>query len=594
MGGDLLIAGANYIVRTSLAAEGSKMLQQAKMQAKSSTTLKGNHRRLLSQGVTRSSPASPSLTASRSPSHLTSLSVSAPPEDDAKRQKLQAIRVPLVHLLATRPLSARYLSQKINCTEADCKEILKKVGQRGLDDSKFDLAKQAYKELDVWSFDYSSQDDRELAIGKAISAFDRQRIGKDDHLWQMLLPRAQRGKGKCLSKLNLQAGQAKKAMTPKINVQDTDRPPTASKASTLEGDKSHRLAPSDAEPMARAQSQSQHKKSSVKDKEAQGKKVAEVAAKKPIALSKVTKANNISNTAKKTVTKPGIPQGKIKSAEFVHESDDDSDDQVSAPKKSTPKAVSRPTPTHSSTTASKPKAPAQKEDRPKFEREESAVAKKGIAMKKLPSTGSSTESKSNKSDSSQEAVPMAKSQSRQRTTSSPHKPSPLGSSPPANASDMDVDVQSPPPSSRSSTPLIAQAQKTKIPNGIKQNPGHLRTPSDSPLKRKANELDSGIHDHSGMTANDRNTTKRPKTSPMSPPTSDSSTGGRKVAPLNSAKRSTVDMAKQFKRIYEKYYKTDRELRAMERPPPDRVVELVKMRNKLIQMKTEIGHGVTSL
>ena len=570
------------------------MLQQAQLQAKSSTTLKGNHRRLLSQGMTRSSPASPSLTASQSPSHLNSLHVSTPPENDAKGQRLQAIRVPLIHLLATRPLSARYLSQKINCTEADCREILKKVGQRGLDNSKFDLAKQAYKELDVWSFDYSSQDDRDLAIDKAISAFDRQRIGKDDRLWQMLLPREQRGKGKCLSRLNFQAGQAKKAMTPKINVQDADRPPTVAKSLKPDGEKSDRLAPSDAEPMARAQSQGQHKKSSVKDREGQSKRTAGVTAKKPIAPSKITKATNNNTTAKKTVTKSGTPQAKIKSDEFVHESDDDSDGQVSAPKKSTSKAVSKSTSNNSSTTAAKPKSAAPKEDKPKSAREESTIAKKGIAMKKLPSTGSSIESKSIKSDSSQEAVPMAKSQSRQRTTSSPHKPSPLGSSPPANASDMDIDVQSPPPSSTSSTPLITQAQKAKIPNGIKQNPGHLRTPSDSPLKRKANELDSGIHDHGGFTSTNGNSAKRPKTSPMSPPTSDSSTGGRKVAHLNSTKSSTVDMAKQFKRIYERYYKTDRELRAMERPPPDRVVELVKMRNRLVQMKTEIGQGVASL
>ena len=569
------------------------MLEKANLQSKSSAFLKGNHRRLLSQGTTRSLPTSPSLSATRSPAPRTPLYTSAPASNDLRGRKLQAIRVPLIHLLAIRPVSARFLSQKIGCTETECREVLQKVGQQhSLDASKYDLSKQAYKELDVWSFDYQSDEDRQSAIDRAISAFDRQRIGKEDQLWQMLLPRGERGKGKHLSRLNLQAGQAKKAMTPRISVEDTDDRAAAQKAGKGGSEKKDRLAPNDPEPMARSHSHGQHKKTLVKEKEAQSKRILGTASNKAVAPNRVTKPT--STPVRKAAAKNAVAPGKVKSSEYVHESDEeDSEEDSFSPKKPPTKPVTKTAAKSSIVSSAKQQSAVSKNPGRNSDGASSKVARKGVAMKKLPSAGSSSESKAIMAESSQESVPMKKSQSRQCNTSSPHKPSPLGSSPPANASDMDFDVRSPPLSSASSTPLIAQSQKAKVSNGLTSAAGQIRTPSDTPLKRKANDIDSDVHNHSGLTNGTGSTVKRPKTSPMSPPTSDSSTGGKKTIAQIIGHNTTVDMANRFKRYYEKYLKVDQELRAMAHPPPEKVTELIKMRERLVQMKQEIGQGVVT-
>ena len=564
------------------------MLQQATLQSKSSMALNSNHRRLMSQGSARSLPTSPSLTATRSPVPHTTVPASISMSDDPKGQKLQAIRVPLIHLLAIRPVSAGFLSQKIGCTEDECKEVLQKVGQQySSDNSKFDLAKQAYKELDVWAFAYQSDEDRQSAIDRAISAFDRQRIAKEDQLWQRLLPREERGKGKYLSRLNLHAGQAKKAVTPKINVQDADNASTAPKTTKKGGDKQDRLAPSDADPTVRSHSQSQIKKASTKEKEAQSKRILANAATKPVAPSKVTKP--INGTVKRAATKTNVATGKIKSAEYVHDSDDeDSDDNVGPPKKAAPKAGPKMAAKPSTVSSVKQRIAAVKKPDSTSRKVEPKAVEKGVAMKKLPSSDSISDSKSATTDSNQESVPMSKSQSRQRNTSSPHKPSPLGSSPPANASDMDIGTHSPPLSSASSTPLVSHSREAKLIDGVKPKSSHIRTPSDSPMKRKANDIDSGSH--SGLVNGTGNITKRQKPSPMSPPTSDSSTGGHKGFPQITGRDPTVDLAKHFKKYYEKYHNVDCELRAMARPPREKVAELIRMRDRLLQMKQEIARG----
>ena len=566
---------------------------QATQQSKASTLLKANHRRLLSHGTSRSLPASPSLSATRSPAPHTSTTTSNPASNDLRGQKLRAIRVPLIHLLAIRPVSARFLSHKIGCTETECKEVLQKVGQQHtLDASKYDLSKQAYKELDVWSFSYQSEEDRRSAIDRVISAFDRQRIGKEDRLWQMLLPREERGKGKTLSRLNLQAGQAKKATTPRIHVEEADTVTTAKKSTNVEHGKDSRLAPSDAEAKGRSQSQDRYKKRSVKEKEAQSKRILGTASNKPVAPSKVTKP--LSTPAKRAGSKNASVQGKVKSAEYVHKSDDEDTDEGMPPEtKPSVKPTSKLAAKKLAAPSAKQQPTLSKNARRKSDGGDTKLVQKGTATKKVPSAAtavSNSESKAANRESNQDSVPMAKSQSRQRNTSSPHKPSPLGSSPPANASDLDFDARSPPLSSASSTPLVAQSQKVRITSGVTTGTGQLRTPSDATLKRKANDTVTGIHDHSGLAHSTGNPAKRPKTSPMSPPTSDSSTGGKKVSQQAAGRDTTVDMARQFKKFYEKYFKVDQELRAMARPPPEKIMELVKMRDRLVQMKRQIGQG----
>ena len=88
---------------------------------------------------------------------------------------------------------------------------------------RWTLNDKAFKELDVWNFDYPNQDDRQLAINCALSAFDRMRSSTQEKVWDMLLPKNERGKGKILSNLDLHKGPIKQSNTPRI--QDFLGPP---------------------------------------------------------------------------------------------------------------------------------------------------------------------------------------------------------------------------------------------------------------------------------------------------------------------------------------------------------------------------------
>lgn len=69
-------------------------------------------------------------------------------------------------------------------------------------DGVWKLNDKMYKEVQPYDFAYS-EEQREKVVNHAIRAFDRIRIPKADSLWQQLLPAERRGKGECLSRLNL-------------------------------------------------------------------------------------------------------------------------------------------------------------------------------------------------------------------------------------------------------------------------------------------------------------------------------------------------------------------------------------------------------
>ena len=196
---------------------------------------------------------SPSLSAVGSP-HIMATVTSEPLEEDAKAQKARAIRIPLIHFLAVRPVSLKYLVHTLRCEEKDCLEVLDRVGkQYRLDESKWDLSDKAFKELDVWQFGYKTADDRQSAIDRAISSFDRSRLARTHPLWQKLLPFHERGKGKVLSNLNLSDPSAQRGATPRIQVQPSTDSATNQQTPGNDSDaRQDRLAPSDAESMARS------------------------------------------------------------------------------------------------------------------------------------------------------------------------------------------------------------------------------------------------------------------------------------------------------------------------------------------------------
>lgn len=550
----------------------------------------------LGAAMTRSTPASPTVTASR-PGQATPVAPrSAPVVQDEKSQKLQALKIPLVHLVAIRPMSLKFLANKVGCSQDECRQVLEKVGKPfRLDPDKWDLSDRAFKELDVWKFSYESDNDRELAIEHAISAYDRMRLSRDDKLWQLLLPKAGRGRGKVVSKLQLHQGPIQKSSTPKIHVQRTTEDQVNDKTANTEGGEKHHLAPADATPMARSQSSDQIKKKRVSEQEAQSKRLLSGKPKKAAATPKASDA-----TKKKGTKKGGAGGSNVKSSEFVHDSDEDEgmeDFAISAPKAIVTKTSEAATKNSQKTTIPDEgdtiKQLQQSEKAQKRVKTPNGV-KKPIpdAAKRPPSTAGTPNSKHRLSDASQSSSSTSKL-SRQRTTSSPLKPSPLGSSPPTNASDLENGGQLPATSnsSTSSTPLITQAGSTPHttkpqPDAAKRLPEAVENTSEHSLKRKADDIDSGIHDYNVPLTNGYTSpaAKRAKTSAPSPPAMDSS---NESSPIS---HSLLHQAQRFKEYYANYERLYREVSGQSNPASEKVDRLVKMHNRLQTMKEEIARA----
>jgi RNA polymerase II elongation factor ELL len=162
----------------------------------------------------RSTPSSPAL-GSSTPAHLRV----APTSAGLDMPFDHAIRKPLVHLLAVQPRPFLKIRRMVGTNP---RKILEKVAKStGKGEEEYALLDRAYKELDVWNFNYSDED-RQTAIQNAIHAFDRLRLPKDDQLWQKLLPTEERGKGKVLSRLALK-DPAKAGSTPAMKPQSFDK-----------------------------------------------------------------------------------------------------------------------------------------------------------------------------------------------------------------------------------------------------------------------------------------------------------------------------------------------------------------------------------
>lgn len=592
--------------------------------------------------TTRSMPVSPSLGAARTPLTQKTPPTSVPSLVSERAVKIKALRTPLIHFLAARPASITLLVKHLGCKQDELLEVLAKVGKefRPIPD-KWTLNDKAFKELDVWSFDYPNQDDRQLAINCAISAFDRMRISTTEKVWDMLLPKNERGKGKILSNLDLHKGPIKQSNTPRIQVQHLSNDPNANDHSTgHESDQKDRLAPSDAEPMARSQSQDQIKKKKVSEKEAQSKRLLTNGPKK---VGPAPKVKEDHPAVKKGSKKANLP----KSSEFVNDSDEEDgledaaaiqaqsmtpkghvDQSQPAKAAASPQSIaSKPkvegietkalkpassrrveTTTAGKANKSKPVTPARPDATPKpkpvaanhgqgriakskdaksektetkSEKTASTPSVKANEKNTLPSASSSPASRHRAPDSSKGSTAMKKTISRQRNTSSPHKPSPLGSSPPTNASDLENGA-----SSASSASLVSQAQKTNIkPNGVVPLVnGHARNTSEHSLKRKADDLDCDIHAYVNAQINgNANGAKRHKASGASPSTSESSN-----SPL--ATSHALKRAQDFKTYYAKYEILYREVSESTDAPQEKIDNVKRMHLRLVELKNEITRG----
>ncbi|WPH03260.1 Hypothetical protein R9X50_00613700 [Acrodontium crateriforme] len=245
---------------------------------------------------------------------------SVPTSEGAAR--VQAMRTPLIHLLALKPISLNDIISKTHIPKHELESILQKIGKQV--DGKWQLTDRAFKELDVWKFGYKSSDDRQSAVDNAIRAYDRLRIGQDEDIWQRLLPKSDRGKGIVLSRLNLGSGHANRGLTPNLaspvphpdGMADSN-PASASNTPRL-GGVTPRSAPKGSDVMKRLLSKDP-KKARAQDDAKEKKRKGKESVREPEPSSRDGPKNA---TIKRAIAKRA--NQKIKSAELVHNSSDDS------------------------------------------------------------------------------------------------------------------------------------------------------------------------------------------------------------------------------------------------------------------------------
>ena len=392
----------------------------------------------------RSRLASPSASASATP-RLGLAPTSAPSSENTVR--LQAMRVPIIHLLAIRPTSAADIMSMTHIGKEDLDAILSKVGKQI--DGKWTLADKAYKDLDVWDFAYTSQEDRQAAIDSAIKAYDRQRLGKEEMLWQMLLPKDERGKGTILSRLHLGGGAVvNRSLTPHYQpspLPDLDEQNDSKAASSAN---TPRLGPAGTPKVGAKKAAGDMTKRLFSKDPQKERKVAEARERKR-KEREAAASDKEDRPTKRQTTKKVNP--KVKSAEIVHSSDEDDEDgevkepPARAPARASP-ATARPTvrPKAKALSASSPDSsdlPAKKAaatDRPPAKARTGTPTTKSSSSPAVkparPTTGGKSTPQPNglSAPQTQHKSALSPSKSQHR----PNAPSPLGAARPRVSSDV--------------------------------------------------------------------------------------------------------------------------------------------------------------
>lgn len=281
-------------------------------------TAKGSKTKLLPSAkgstvtISRSGATSPALSGTGSPSLAPTLS-----SDERAKREAKELRSPIVHELAVKEMSFEELRSRWPGEEKDFKTALDKVADFDSNLQKFTMKKMYWKELDVFNYEYDTDEERQKAIDNAIRMYDRMRIGTSEPQWQRLLPKEERGKGKCLSKL--QASIAKstaQAMTPQIKVHDAyDSSASKNGDDILSGvDKKNRKG---GEPMSRSASQTKQPAKKLEKKLLSQKKAS------------TPKASPAKAGAKPSKDKGARPLSKeFKSKEFISASDESSSEEA--------------------------------------------------------------------------------------------------------------------------------------------------------------------------------------------------------------------------------------------------------------------------
>ncbi|TQV98605.1 hypothetical protein V2A60_007673 [Cordyceps javanica] len=456
-----------------------------------------------------------------SPNHSPS-PATAPAPSAAKQavERAKEQRVALVHELATGEKSTEYLQQKWTGRPEDFKSALDKTAVYDPDTKYWSMTKHYWKELDVWNYDYEGQDERQIAIENAIKQYDKQRLSASEPEWQRLLKKEERGKGKCLSRLQASLVNGPTQPAPKIKVQKAD----GSSTSKDDGD-NHSLA-SD---RSRAGGESMSRTNSAGSVTKPKKPAKEPEPKRPPPTTKSKPAMPKPSPTKLKAAGAKSNGGRVLSQAIIENSDSSGDEAPLAQSKPKPKPkppVSkepppRPLSKPAAKSAAKPAAKPAPVKRPHYEEDESSSSSGTPLSKRLkqkPTQQTGSKLKDRVPDLHNSSRPAAKTTSTKPKNTSPIKSSPLATSPPTNASDIESD--------------------------------HRR-----PVKKRKAEMDSRVE-----------AAKRQATSRVP--------------------QEVLDRATKFKEYYAKYEALHYQIEALAHPPPEKVNNLLNMRERLLTMKQE--------
>ncbi|KAI8955063.1 hypothetical protein F4801DRAFT_531087 [Xylaria longipes] len=551
--------------------------------------------------TTRSLPSSPALNGVASPNPAFSASQQV-------FEKNKGQRSVLVHELAVRDQPFQRLKDVWTGADSDLKPTVEKVASFNKSTEKWSLKKIYWKELDVWSYDYDTPEDRQSAIDNAIKVYDKQRVVLSDAVWDRLLPREDRNKNIVLSKL--QASIAKQSTIPPA--------PKVSGQKAEEGNKSD-MDSSKAKGEAMSRSNSQpitSKPKKISEREAQTKRLLSNNPKKPAPKKPTSKVKATEEKGK-----------RVLSEEFVYDTDTSQDEaplsqntttasKPKLPPKPTEKPAEKPVarmsekpkepPAPSTSLKPKPKpavrpprgpikAPVainkSPQKRPREDEESSsssgAPLSKRIKPRELPKPV--TEPKAPKhraSDASQNSRGTNSTTSTSFTktskNTSPTKSSPLATSPPTNASDLDErpSSQRPPNRLHQHPPPIHRNGERGRERGRDRGQAHSSTNSVSNSNSTASSAPS-----SNMVSKKRKERDSTDESPETTPT-----------PPTKKPRLAADVliqARRFTKYYEKYEALHYEIAALKDPPEDKLTDLLDMRARLVNMKREIQRAAAS-
>ncbi|KAH6609311.1 com1 regulatory [Trichoderma cornu-damae] len=381
-------------------------------------------------------PTSPSLHGVTSPSLNPTLTASQQAMERAKEQ-----RVTLVHELAVKDRSTGYLKSRWEGKEHEFQMTLEKVAEHSADSDTWTMRKTYWKELDVWSYDYASQEERQVVIDNAIRQFDKQRLSAYEAVWQKLLPKEERGKGKCLSRLQANLAKGPPPPAPKIKVQKAEDGSTSGDG--LESDK----AKAGGEKMSRSTSNPLPKAKKLSGPEAQAKRLLGPS-KTGASKAKAKPSTQKTSPAKSKGAGSKANGGRILSQEIIVNSDTSGDEAPAPPPVFKPKPKPKPAAPKVKDTvvvAGRPpaKAPTRTAPAKRPREDDDSSSSSGTPLSKrikqrqpLPAA----RLKHRPSDASVNSRGTAASSSFKSKNTSPTKSSPLASSPPTNASDLENDA----------------------------------------------------------------------------------------------------------------------------------------------------------